>query len=123
MNLDEHSIMVLENAGVSASLILKWKSLLGELAVLPSAVIAYSGGVDSSFLAYAASLVLGERMVAVTIVSRLDPPNMLKAAADFAEEHEFKHETISNDPLQDPDFRANLIDRCYYCKTDILHGL
>ena len=62
-------------------------------------------------------------MVAVTIISRLDPPNMLKAAADFAEEHEFKHETISNDPLQDPDFSANPVDRCYYCKTDILHGL
>lgn len=123
MNLDEHSIKHLENAGVSASLILKWKSLSGELAALPSAVIAYSGGVDSSFLAYAASQVLGEKMVAVTIVSPVDPPAMLKAATDFAAQHGFKHETISNDPLQTPNFRANPVDRCYHCKTDILHRL
>jgi uncharacterized protein len=123
MNLDDHSIMHLESEGVSASLILKWKSLLGELAVLPSAVIAFSGGVDSSFLAYAASHVLGKKMVAVTIVSPLDPPDLLKAATDFAAQHGFKHETISNDPLQNPNFRTNPVDRCYYCKTDILHDL
>ena len=123
MNPDDYSTKQLENAGVSESLILKWKSLLGELAALPSAVIAYSGGVDSSFLAYAASQVLREKMVAVTIASPLDPPDLLKAATDFAAHHRFKHETISNDPLQNPDFRDNPVDRCYHCKTDILHDL
>lgn len=123
MNLNDHLIMHLESEGVSELLILKLKSLLGELAVLPSAVIAYSGGVDSSFLAYAAAHVLGEKMVAVTIVSPVDPPDSLKAAVDFAAQHGFKHEMIVNDLIQNPDFRANPVDRCYYCKTDILYGL
>jgi uncharacterized protein len=123
MNLEVHSIEHLEKIGVLASLIHKWKSLIDDLAAFPSAVIAYSGGVDSSFLAYAARQVLGEKMVAVTIVSPLDPPNMLKAATDFASQHGFKHETISHDPLQNPNFRANPADRCYHCKIDILHKL
>lgn len=123
MNRVEQLTAQLKNAGVSASLILKWQSLVDELAALPSAVIAYSGGVDSSFLAYVASCVLGEKMVAVTIVSPLDPPNLLKIAADFAAQHEFKHETIAIDPLLNPNVRANPADRCYYCKTDILHNL
>src|SRR5450759_111223 len=123
MNLNEYSIDNLEKAGISATLILKWKSLTDYLAALPSAVIAYSGGVDSSFLAYAASQVLGEKMVAVTIVSPVEPPDMLKTASDFAAQHGFKHETISHDPLQNPNFRANPADRCYHCKTIILHDL
>lgn len=123
MDLDERSIIHLENPEVSASVKLKWESLLGELAALPSAVVAYSGGVDSSFLAYAASRVLGEKMAAVTIVSPLDPPEMLKTAADFAALHGFKHETISYDPLQNSNFRTNPADRCYHCKKNILHNL
>ena len=123
MNPNDHSMKQLENAGVSESLVLKWKSLLDDLAVFPSAVIAYSGGVDSSFLTYAASHVLGKKMVAVTIVSPLDPPGVLKAATDFAAKYSFKHETILYDPLQNPDFYTNPANRCYYCKTDILHDL
>ena len=123
MNPVDHSMKQLENEGVSESLILKWKSLLGELAVFPSAVIAYSGGVDSSFLTYAASHVLGKKMVAVTIVSPLDPPGVLKSATDFAAKYGFKHETILYDPLQNPDFYANPANRCYYCKIDILNHL
>lgn len=123
MNLNEYSIDNLEKAGISATLILKWKSLTDYLAALPSAVIAYSGGVDSSFLAYAASQVLGEKMVAVTIVSPVEPPDMLKTASDFAAQHGFKHEKILHDPLQNPNFRANPANRCYHCKTIILHDL
>ena len=123
MNLNKGSIEHLEKVGISASLILKWKSLTEYLAALPSAVIAYSGGVDSSFLAYAASQVLGEKMVAITIVSPVEPPDMLKTASDFAAQHGFKHETILHNPLQNPNFRANPANRCYHCKTIILHDL
>lgn len=123
MNLDELSIMPLVKAEVSASVNRKWESLISDLAALPTAVIAYSGGVDSSFLAFAASRVLGEQMVAVTVASQVEPPRILKAAADFAVQHGFKHETIFTDPLQNPDYRANPANRCYFCKKDILQDL
>jgi uncharacterized protein len=123
MDLDMRSNTLLEKAGVSASIKLKWESLLDELASFDSAIIAYSGGVDSSFLAYAALQVLGEKMVAITIVSQIEPSGILKSAADFAAQHGFKYETISHNPLQNPNFRANPADRCYHCKTIILHDL
>jgi uncharacterized protein len=113
----------LENAGISTSLKRKWEALINELTAYDSAVVAYSGGVDSSLLAYTAAQVLGERMVAVTAASTIEAPEALKAASDFAAQHGFKHATISYDPLQNPDFRSNSAERCYYCKADILNDL
>lgn len=123
MKLDERSIMHLEKAGISDFLKLKWEALLGELASFESAIIAYSGGVDSSFLAYAAAQALGDRMIAITVISPAEPANVLKAAVDFAAQHGFKHEKITHDPLQNPNYRANPTDRCYHCKTIILKDL
>jgi len=123
MFLAERTDSLLKEAGISDSLMIKWKSLTDELSTLGSAVIAYSGGVDSSFLAYVTSQVLGEKMVAVTIVSPVEPPDSLRTATDFAVQHGFKHETIFHDPMQNADFRANPADRCYHCKTMILHDL
>jgi uncharacterized protein len=110
----------LESAGISTSLQNKWSALINELAAYQSAVVAFSGGVDSSFLAYATAQMLGDQMVAVTVVSLVEPPETLKAAADFVFQHGFPHVTIDYDPLQNPDFRSNPARRCYYCKTDIL---
>lgn len=113
----------LENAGISTSLQDKWFALINELAGYPSAVVAYSGGVDSSLLAYTAAQVLGDRMVAVTITSPIEAPEMQKAAADFASQHGIPHDTIPYNPLQNPDFRSNPANRCYHCKTDVLNSL
>jgi pyridinium-3,5-biscarboxylic acid mononucleotide sulfurtransferase len=101
----------------------KWAALITELGSLPSAVIAYSGGVDSSFLAFAAAQALGDKMMAVTIQSPVDMPEAFQAAADFAAQHRFRHEIIFHDPLQDATFRSNPPDRCYHCKTSILGDL
>jgi len=113
----------LEHAGISTSLQHKWVALINELAAYPSAVVAFSGGVDSSFLAYATSQVLGDQMVAVTVVSSVEPPETLKAAADFVSKHGIPHHAIHYDPLQNPDFRSNPTTRCYHCKTTILNTL
>jgi uncharacterized protein len=113
----------LVNAGITIPLKAKWQSLIVELASFHSAVIAFSGGVDSSFLAYAASQVLGNHMVAVTVVSPVEPANILNGAIRFAAQHGFRHDTISHDPLQNPMFQANPPDRCYHCKTSILNDL
>jgi uncharacterized protein len=104
-------------------LLARWRALLDELAACGSAVVAYSGGVDSSFLAYAARLALGERMVAVTIASAVDPSGMQENAARFAAQLGFRQEVLALDLLGDPDFRANPPERCYYCKTIILREL
>jgi len=73
MNLSNHFSRQLNNSGIPAPLLQKWESLLDDLKNFDSAAIAYSGGVDSSFLAYAALQVLGKKMVTVTIVSPVEP--------------------------------------------------
>lgn len=123
MEVDKLSSIVMEDPQIDAAVKQKWFSLLQELAALSSAVVAYSGGVDSSFLAFAASQVLGNRMIAVTVATFLDPPGTLKAAVDFAALQSFDHVMISHDPLQNADFRGNPVDRCYFCKRDILRKL
>lgn len=113
----------LEESNISIPLKYKWEALIHELAAYHSAVVAYSGGVDSSFLAYAAAQVLGERMVAVTLDSTIEALDALKAASEFAAQHSFKHVAIPYDPLKNADFRSNSAERCYYCKTNILNEL
>ena len=113
----------LDDAGISSSLKHKWEGLIHELAAYHSAVVAYSGGVDSTFLAYTAAQVLGEQMTAVIVVSTLETPETLKAASDFAKQYGIKHAAIPYDPLQSPGFRSNPADRCYICKTQMLHEL
>jgi pyridinium-3,5-biscarboxylic acid mononucleotide sulfurtransferase len=113
----------LEESNISMPLKHKWEALIHELAAYHSAVVAYSGGVDSSFLAYTAAQVLGERMVAVMLDSTIEAPDALKAASEFAAQHGFKHVAIPFNPLQNADFRSNPVERCYYCKTYILHAL
>jgi pyridinium-3,5-biscarboxylic acid mononucleotide sulfurtransferase len=113
----------LDESNISIPLKYKWDALIHELAAYHSAVVAYSGGVDSSFLAYTAAQVLGDRMVAVTLDSTIEAPDALKAASEFAVQHGFNHIAIPYDPLQNADFRSNPADRCYYCKTNILNEL
>jgi uncharacterized protein len=113
----------LGEANISISLKYKWERLIDELTEYHSAVVAYSGGVDSSFLAFTTAQVLGDRMVAVTLDSTIEAPDALKAASEFAAQHGFNHVAIPYDPLQNPDFRSNPADRCYYCKTNILNEL
>jgi pyridinium-3,5-biscarboxylic acid mononucleotide sulfurtransferase len=123
METMEADVAVLQAASVETSTIAKWQALVAELGSYPSAVVAYSGGVDSCFLAFAAARVLGERMVALTVVSPVEPADILAGAARFAAEHGFRHDTIQHDPLENAQYRANPADRCYHCKTIILGDL
>ncbi len=88
-----------------------------------SAVVAFSGGVDSSVVCAVSHEVLGDHVVAVTAVSPTYPPGELEAAQTIAGQVGIKHLVITTDELQDPKFAANPTERCYYCKRELLRKL
>ena len=102
---------------------LKQQRLQKELGRLPSLLVAYSGGVDSAYLAHAAHRALGDRMLAVTALSAsysaLDREEAERCAARAA----FPHQFITTDELNDPNYRANNPDRCYFCKDELFRKL
>jgi pyridinium-3,5-biscarboxylic acid mononucleotide sulfurtransferase len=96
---------------------MKWKALTTRLQSLGSAVVAFSGGVDSSFLAVAAYQVLAPRMLAVTIRSQVETEGLMETAAKVAAQFGFPHQFIDYDKLEDAEYVANNPDRCYVCKS------
>ena len=119
----EDGLQRLQVAAVPEELIERWRMLFLCLARYGSAVVAYSGGVDSGLLAYTVHLALGERMMAVTIASPLEPPAQVDRAARFAAEVGLPHTTLVSSPLANPDIVSNAPTRCYYCKRAILQQL
>lgn len=88
-----------------------------------SAVIAFSGGVDSATLAALAFQALGEKALAVTIDSPLFPRQQLEAAVQTACEIGIRHKIIQLSQMDIPDFSANSVNRCYFCKKSLLESL
>jgi uncharacterized protein len=86
---------------------------------LPSLIVAYSGGVDSAYLAFAAHHALGPRAVAVTADSPSYPERHRALALRLAREFGFNHLIIRTDEMARPEYRANPANRCYYCKHEL----
>ncbi|MEO7190416.1 MAG: ATP-dependent sacrificial sulfur transferase LarE [Vicinamibacterales bacterium] len=93
--------------------------LLARLESLPSLVVAYSGGVDSAFLAWAATQVLGERALCVTADSPSYPERHRTMALAIARDFHLQHEMVQTAELERPEYRANQPDRCYFCKHEL----
>jgi pyridinium-3,5-biscarboxylic acid mononucleotide sulfurtransferase len=89
------------------------------LAEYQSAIVAFSGGVDSAYLAWAATRVLGPRAVCITADSPSYPDHHRQIARTVAREFSLHHEIVSTEELSSPDYRANPVDRCYYCKREL----
>jgi len=86
-------------------------------------LIAFSGGVDSSYLAYAAHQMLGDDALAVTAVSPSYPASHRVMAERIVAEFDIPHRFISTQELSNPRYRANEPDRCYHCKTELFDAL
>src|SRR3982751_1944700 len=97
----------------------KEQALCDALASLDSVIVAYSGGVDSAYLAYIASRTLGDRAVAITADSPSYPERHRELAIRIAREFGLRHEIIHTRELDVPEYRANPANRCYYCKREL----
>ena len=97
--------------------------LEAELAAVPSLVVAYSGGVDSAYLAFAAHKVLGENMLAVTAVSASLSQHDRQQAEACAAQLTLPHEYLETGEVSNPSYRANAPNRCFFCKDELFRKL
>ncbi|ERN41517.1 ATP-utilizing enzyme of the PP-loop superfamily [Rubidibacter lacunae KORDI 51-2] len=88
-------------------------------AEMDRALIAYSGGIDSTLVTKVAYDILGDRALAITAVSPSLLPEDLDDAQMQAEAIGIRHEFVETHELENPDYAANSVDRCYFCKSEL----
>jgi uncharacterized protein len=93
--------------------------LRGLVAACDSVIVAFSGGVDSAYLAWVATQVLGPAALCVTADSPSYPDHHRQLALRIASEFALRHEFVLTAELDQPEYRANPVDRCYHCKNEL----
>jgi len=109
--------------GLSPQVQEKYDRLRAILTELGGCVVAFSGGVDSTFLFSVAAEVLGSLALAVTATSHTYPERELQEARKLAEQIGGRHREIVSEELDIPEFRNNPPNRCYYCKRELFGKL
>ena len=108
---------------VHESILLKQKTLEAHLKTLGSAAVAFSGGVDSTFLLHEACKVLGDQAVAVTMKLNSVPAREIEESKDFCTSRGIRQVIVERDQFAAPGFADNPKDRCYWCKTYLFSSL
>jgi pyridinium-3,5-biscarboxylic acid mononucleotide sulfurtransferase len=90
---------------------------------LKRVIVAYSGGTDSAYLAWAAQHALGENAIAITADSASIPTSHKRDAEAFARECGFQHEYIETHEFENPDYVKNDQNRCFHCKDELFNQL
>ncbi len=117
------TIQAPDNQAVAADLDAKEVALFEVLRKLRRVIVAYSGGTDSAYLAWAAQRTLGNAAIAITADSASIPESHKRDAEAFAREAGFKHEYIATDEFNNPDYVKNDKDRCFHCKDELFTQL
>ncbi len=112
-----------ETAGVTGLQMEKYKTLCDILRGFGHVAVAFSSGVDSTFLLAAAAEALGEQVLAVTVHSPLVPKRERREAEAFCRERGIRHAVQELDVFAVPGFAENPPDRCYRCKRRIFEGM
>lgn len=101
----------------------KREALVNDLGKLDALIVAFSGGVDSSFLLASARQALGEKVLAVTATSLIHPRREQEEALRFVREWGIDHIFLQTNEMEIPEFLSNNPDRCYHCKKALSREL
>jgi pyridinium-3,5-biscarboxylic acid mononucleotide sulfurtransferase len=101
----------------------KERLLLSRLAEIPSLIVALSGGADSAYLAWAAHEALATRALSVTALSPSYSAHDRAIVEEFVSKQGLRHEFIETHEMDNPAYRANGADRCYFCKDELFSAL
>jgi pyridinium-3,5-biscarboxylic acid mononucleotide sulfurtransferase len=107
------------SCSLTPDLVAKRERLLDILRSLECVAVAFSGGIDSTVVAQAAQLALGDRAIAITADSASVPRAEIEDARRLAQQIGIRHQVIATDEFEDPDYVRNDGSRCYFCKSEL----